>query len=251
MPAQLFQLAACNWDCWYCFVPKELRAGDDYLAKWVSPADLLDLYMLETGAPRVIVLSGGHPGLVPEWVPWTMEELIARGLERKVYLWSDDSLSTEASWNFLSDEHVALMEAYPSYGCVGCFKGFDAASFCFNTGQPAELFDRQFRLMARLLELRVDRYAYVTVTTPTVSSVSDSMSRFVDRLQGLDTNLPLRTVPLKIQVFAPVRENLHGDRARSLELQSVAAEAWLAELRARYSAADLARSICDVALWED
>lgn len=82
-----------------------------------------------------------------------MTELRARGLERHVYLWSDDNLSTDYFWRFLSDADRELVATYPTYGRVCCFKGFNAASFAFNTRAEPALFERQFVLMQRLLTL--------------------------------------------------------------------------------------------------
>ncbi len=62
-----------------------------------------------------------------------MRELIDRGLDDDVYLWSDDNLSNDYFWAFLSVEDRALIRAYKNYGKVCCFKGYDSESFAFNT----------------------------------------------------------------------------------------------------------------------
>jgi uncharacterized Fe-S cluster-containing radical SAM superfamily protein len=195
--AQAFQNATCNWRCWYCYVPFDLLSANRKHSEWLSPAELADLYLDEPDPPWVIDLTGGQPDLVPEWVPWMMTELRSRGLEKTVYLWSDDNLSTDYLWRYLSDAERRMMAEYPNYGRVGCFKGFDATSFSFNTRAELDLFEQQFVLMARLLDLGLDVYAYATFTTPPQPRdyVRDAMRRFIDRLQALDEHLPLRTVP--------------------------------------------------------
>lgn len=247
--AQAFQNAACNWRCWYCFVPFDLLAADPKRAAWLTPAQLLDLYLDQADPPPVIDLTGGQPDLVPEWVPWMMAELRARGLEGRVYVWSDDNLSTDYLWRHVSDADRALMAGYRAYGRVGCFKGFDAASFSFNTRAAPELFDRQFELMDRLLELGLDQYAYATFTGPPQPehAIRDAMARFVDRLQALDENLPLRTVPLEIQLFTPVKRR-RGHHEAALAVQMPAINAWQNELARRYAAEQRARRIADVPL---
>lgn len=80
------------------------------------------------------------------------------------------------------------MAEYPTYGRVACFKGFDAASFAFNTRAAPEAFDTQFELMGRLLALGIVCYAYATFTAPSNKGISSGMARFVDRLQLLDEN---------------------------------------------------------------
>src|SRR3989442_7176324 len=202
--AQVFQLAVCNWRCWYCYVPFTLLDANKTHSALLSPADLVDLYVGQPEPPCVIDLSGGQPDLVPEWVPWMMEELRRHGLTETVYLWSDDNLSNDYFWRYLPEADREAIVSYPHYGRVCCFKGFDRESLSFNTLAEPSLFDQQFELMRRLLCLGIDLYAYVTFTTPAIVNVEQSMRYFVDRLQSLDQNLPLRTVPLKIERFTPM-----------------------------------------------
>jgi hypothetical protein len=196
----------------------------------------------------MIDLTGGQPDLVPEWVPWMMAELKERGLEHQVYLWSDDNLSNDYFWQFLSDADIELIAAYPSYGRVCCFKGFNSESFAFNTRAEPDLFSRQFQLIKRLLELGIDLYAYATFTTPVDSEIAADMARFIDRLQEIDYNLPLRTVPLEIQIFTPVKGRLNDGIQSALKNQYLAIEAWKTELENRYSSIERSQSITDVTL---
>ncbi len=248
LQAQAFQNAACNWRCWYCYVPFNLLAALRDNSGWFSAEELVDMYMAEDDPPRVLDLTGGQPDLIPEWVPWTMQALNDRHLDRRTFLWSDDNLSTDYLWRFLSDSDLALLEAYPNYGRVGCFKGFDAESFAFNTKAAPSLFDRQFEIMDRLLRSGIDTYAYATFTTPSVESraVADAMKTFVDRLQAIDEHLPLRTVPLEIRVFSPVAPRMHELQRIALEGQTLAIEAWNLEVERRYPAQERNMRICDV-----
>jgi uncharacterized Fe-S cluster-containing radical SAM superfamily protein len=248
MRAQVFQLAGCNWRCWYCFVPFGLLSANLKHAAWRTPAQLVEAYLAEADPPPMIDLTGGQPDLAPEWVLWMMQELQQRGLERQVYLWSDDNLSTDYFWRFLSPAQQALIANYPNYGRVCCFKGFDSESFAFNTHSDPALFDRQFVLMQRLLDLGLDLYAYTTFTTPQPLGIADAMSRFVDRLQDLDPNLPLRMVPLEIQVFTPVAARMTPTTVGALQHQWQAIECWQRELEARYTSAARAQAIVDVPL---
>jgi len=246
--AQVFQNAVCNWRCWYCFVPFNLLAANRAHADWLSPTQLVDLYIAQDDPPRAIDLTGGQPDLTPEWVPWMMTELRARGLEQTVYLWSDDNLSNDYFWRFLTDADRDLVASYPTYGRVCCFKGFDGQSFAFNTRAAPALFDRQFDLMGRFLQLGIDLYAYVTFTAPPMVDIPRAVRRFVDRLQSLHHNLPLRTVPLEIEVFSPVRPRLDDPTRSSLDLQRHVILAWREEIERRFSSAERARSIVDVPL---
>jgi uncharacterized Fe-S cluster-containing radical SAM superfamily protein len=248
MQAQVFQVAACNWRCWYCFVDYSLLSADPRHAAFLAVSDLVDLYLEELERPRVIDLSGGNPSLVPEWVPWMMQELQRRGLEKEVYLWSDDNLSNEYFWHYLTKAEIELIRGYPNYGKVCCFKGFDGTSFSYNTGASPDFFDRQFEIMKRLLCLGLDIYCYATFTTPTTESIYERMARFIDRQQELDPYLPLRTVPLEIEIYEPVKSRLKRIPTEAMIGQKMAIEAWTRELNARYSDDDLGRRITDIPL---
>src|SRR5205807_1374509 len=144
--------------CWYCFVPYDLLAANKDRSEWHSAASLIDLYLELPDRPSVIDLTGGQPDLVPEWIPWMLEELRRHDLDRSVYVWSDDNLSNDYFWRYLSDDQQQLVATSRMYGRVGCFKGFDPVSFSFNTKAAPELFDRQFELFARHLRSGVDIY---------------------------------------------------------------------------------------------
>jgi uncharacterized Fe-S cluster-containing radical SAM superfamily protein len=235
--AQAFQNAVCNWRCWYCYVPFDLLAANPKFSAWCTAEQLLSLYQQEPDPPAVIDLTGGQPDLVPEWVAWMMEAIQARGLEKQIYLWSDDNLSTDYFWRFLSTPQQELIATYRNYARVCCFKGFDAESFSFNTQAAPELYERQFVLLERLLATGIDIYAYTTFTSPEVSAIPEKMARFVDRLQRLDENLPLRTIPLEVKVFTPVNHRLDAKKMEALLHQQQAIEAWEYQLQCRYTAA--------------
>lgn len=248
MEAQVFQNAACAWRCWYCFVPYNLLRADTQLSEWLSPDDLVRMYCEVPDAPALIDLSGGSPDLVPEWVPWMMTALKAAGIDRTTYLWSDDNLSTTYLLDEMSQEERDLMASYPNYGRVCCFKGFDSRSFAFNTRAAEADFDRQFEIMQRLLATGLDVYGYVTLTAPDEQNLPEAMARFFDRLQALDPIMPLRTVPLMIAEFNPVKARMNDQRRASLLVQQKAIEAWNAEIERRFSAEQRALDITTVRL---
>jgi len=65
----------------------------------------------------------------------------------------DDNLSNDYFWRFLTPARYRAHCTYPNYGRVGCFKGFNEESFVFNTMAAPSMFDRQFELMGRLVDL--------------------------------------------------------------------------------------------------
>lgn len=232
--AQVFQNAACNWRCWYCFVPFNLLSANQAYSAWLTPSELFQLFLAQPNRPLVLDLSGGQPELAPEWVYWMIEEIENNGLRGQIYLWSDDNLSCDYFWRYLTPTQQEAVTTYPFYGRVACFKGFDEESFAFNTRAEKFWFLRQFELMQRLVRSGMDVFAYATFTTPTASRIADEMPQFVDRLQAIDENLPLRTVPLEIQTFTPVLGRLDSIRLETFDNQRRAVEAWQRELDRRF-----------------
>jgi uncharacterized Fe-S cluster-containing radical SAM superfamily protein len=248
MRTQVFQIAGCNFKCWYCFVPYNLLQADIAYSKPLTARDLIELYQDQPDPPVVIDLSGGQPDIIPEWVPWMMQALRDRELDAKVYLWSDDNLSTDFFWRFLSESDRELAREYKNYSRVCCFKGYDPVSFSFNTRTDEALFSTQFSIFKNLLSFGMDLYAYTTFTTPSCHNVQDLMRKFIDSLQELDRNLPLRTVPLEIIAFTPVKSRLTDETRTALKNQYIAVETWQNELELRFSASERAQNIADIPL---
>lgn len=244
--AQVFQVACCDWRCWYCFVPENLLSRDNKASKWLSPSEIMDLYLQEENKAPVIDLSGGSPNLVPEWIPWMMKEIKLRGLQDEIYLWSDDNLSNDLFWTCLTEEEIELVCNYKMYGRVCCFKGYDDISFSFNSGAKEQLFTNQFDIMKRYLSTGMELYAYATFTTPTIHNIEHKMRTFIDKLQTLHENLPLRTIPLLIQAFTPVRPRLTPIREEALKNQWVAIDLWMEELEKRFGCRIRETNIADI-----
>jgi uncharacterized Fe-S cluster-containing radical SAM superfamily protein len=224
--AQVFQFAACSWRCWYCFVPYSLLDANRNHASLLSAAELVDLWLAEENRPSMIDLTGGAPELVPEWILWMMQELQRRDLQEQTYLWSDDSLSNDLFWTCLKDSEREFISQYRNYGRVCCLKGFDEHSFSFNTNAHPDQFDQQFERLRQLYQAGLDLYLYVTFTTDDVTGVSSRVSRFADRLQAIDENLPLRLVPLRVDAFTPTTARLNHSRMLAMRLQEEVVGAW-------------------------
>lgn len=244
--AQVFQNAACNWRCWYCYVDFDRLSANRRVSEYFTADQLISLFLEEPDRPEVIDLSGGQPDLVPEWILWTMQALYRNGLAGKVFLWSDDNLSNRYHWNFLSAADRQFIARYPRYARVGCFKGFDPDSFSFNTRATPELFDEQFGIFASLLAEGYDMYAYVTLTSTPHPAVATQIKSFVDRLQGIHPLLPLRTVPLKVMAFTPTKGRMSPTHTDALAFQHAAHKAWVDELEARFAPADRALPITEI-----
>jgi hypothetical protein len=107
---------------------------------------------------------------------------------------------------------------------------------------------QQLSLFRRYIELGIDLYAYATFTTPNTSNIKEDMSRFVDDLQRIRVNLPLRVVPLEIQNFAPMKSRVREEQKRAMQNQWSAIGCWQSELERRFSESERTQRISDVLL---
>ncbi len=246
MRAQVFQNAVCNWRCWYCFVDPSLLNGDSKFASFMTCDEMLDLYLQEENPANIIDLSGGHPDLTPEWIPWMMEALKSRGLEEKVFLWSDDNLSVDYLWKYLSDDQIVMMSSYPKYSRVCCFKGIDEKSFSLNTKADPKYFSNQFDLFKRLLGIKIDLYGYITLTAASDTNFKLIIPNFFDRIQEIAELFPLRIVPLKILEFSPVSSRMNREYVDMMKGQYIAIQIWKDELRKRFTQEQLSLPITEV-----
>lgn len=226
LEAVAYQNAGCNWRCWYCFVPFEdltARRGDMVLVS--EMVDGVEA-MRNPDRPMMVDLTGGQPDLVPEWPVWFLEELDNRGID-DVYVWSDDNLSIDYFWRYLTPEQIAFLGQHRMYGRVGCLKGYDGRSFAFNTKARSELFERQLDLIARFVkQTSVDLYLYATFTTPTTEGIGPAMRTLARRLGDISPSLLQRLVPLKVAEWGPVTARLDDERRTAVRNQFAALEAW-------------------------
>lgn len=233
--AEVFQNAICNLRCWYCYVDRRLITANPEHSNMLSVQEMLDYYLLGKNRPPMIDLSGGQPDLVPEWILWFADIVHNRKIDKEIYLWSDDNLSTDFLWRFLSKAEVSRLASYKNYGRVGCFKGFDQNSFAFNTGAPPDYFKAQFSLMRRLIVSGFDVYGYVTLTSDQDKNLDSQITDFVDRLQSeIHPMFPLRTIPQRILEFTPTKGRISVKQQKALEIQDEAVYLWQKELERRF-----------------
>jgi uncharacterized Fe-S cluster-containing radical SAM superfamily protein len=225
-------------------VDYKLLSADAKYSRFKSVDELLDLYEAENDPCNVIDLSGGQPDLVPEWSLWMADAIKARGLDKNIYLWSDDNLSNDYLWKYLSVTEIKRLAKYKNYGRVGCFKGFDEDSFSFNTRANPSLWKNQFKVMKRLVETGLDMYGYVTLTSNNDFAISEKVSEFITRLQSeIHPLFPLRVSPLQIIEFTPTKHRMSEDHYKSLKIQEEAVSAWNNELGKRFSCSEREKKV--------
>ena len=241
---QLFQNSICSWRCWYCFVDDKLLSANKKFAEFKSAEEILELYLREKFKAPIIDLSGGQPDLVPEWTLWFYKELNKKGLNEKVYLWSDDNLSNDYLWRYLSKEQIKELSKAKNYGRVGCLKGFDEYSFSFNTHADRKLFSEQFKLLRKLIEAGFDIYGYVTLTTDLDKNIPIKVSDFIDKIQeSVHPIFPLRTIPLKVIEFTPTKNRMNENYKSALEIQKEVLSIWMEEINKRFDKITLKKFI--------
>ncbi len=246
--AQVFQNSICNWRCWYCFVDFKLLCGDSKRASFLTCNEMVDMYIDQLNPPPMLDLTGGQPDLTPEWVPWMMETLRERGLDDKVYLWSDDNLSNDYLWEYLSNDQIDLISSYKMYSRVCCFKGIDESSFSLNTKADPKLFENQFELCRKLFDLNLDLYFYITLTATTDTDFLKSIPEFFDSAQSIHEFLPLRILPLRIFKYSTIKPRITNILENMLEGQDMALKVWMSELRKRFSTKQLKQPITEISL---
>ena len=231
--AQLIQIAGCGMRCWYCFVPYRMLSGVEAISTWITAADLVDLYEAEEDRPPIIVLSGGSPDIAPEWVAWVLAELDARGLGDRTFLWSDDNLSSFAMLEPGFRPHLDLLRRSGNYGKVVCLKGFDEASFTFNTQVTPDGFERQLAILDGYFDLGLNLYGYITLTSEGLDGAADGIRRLMDRIQAGSGDFLGRLLPLRVTKYGPMVSRLDPSRSASLRHQDQVLEFWLEELGRR------------------
>jgi uncharacterized Fe-S cluster-containing radical SAM superfamily protein len=246
--AQVFQSSICNWRCWYCFVDYNLLSGNSKYAAFFTCDEMIDLYLAEDNPPPMFDLTGGQPDLTPEWVPWMMESLINKNLSEKVFLWSDDNLSNDYLWRYLTDDQINLISSYKMYSRVCCFKGIDEDSFTLNTKADPKLFSNQFELCKRLLDIKLDLYCYITLTATTDTNFEKIIPELLDKAQEINELLPLRILPLRIFKYSAITSRLNDRFENMLDGQHMALAVWKKELNQRYSPEQLALPITEINL---
>ena len=78
-------------------------------------------------------------------------------------------------------------------------------------------------------------------------------SRIDNRQSGpasglIDPNLPLRTIPLEVQVFTPTAGRLRPEHLVAMEIQKQAVAEWTHQMERRFASAERERPICDIQL---
>jgi uncharacterized Fe-S cluster-containing radical SAM superfamily protein len=263
------QVGRCNLDCYFCFVPEEIRSGR---GRYFSAAEVLGMFEAARGPSGrgVLRISGGEPFLAPDFIAELGGEVANYNGERPgdpCYLWVDTNLLGRG----YAETVFRLHEAGVPFGICGCFKGFDDRDFKFNTGLPESRLGEQFENAREILDAlrgeaggliadgaveRGDLFFYVPEITQTTAGshppwrvemfAEDAVTSFQRRMrEEIHELAPLRTTVLSIKEYdvnsERVRRKWRGpiDRAAapvpfSRFPPGLTRWAWLEEINAHY-----------------
>lgn len=226
MTAQVFQLAACAWRCWYCYVPYASLRAAPATSAWRTADALVDLYLNLDERSPVLDLSGGSPDLAPEWIAWTLEAVEQRGASPTTFVWSDDNLSSDRLLDREGRRTLEAIARYPNYGRACCLKGFDAPSFAYNTRAHPDGFEQQLAILEGYARSEMDLYLYLPLVGPPNAPARAQVEAILERLAAIRVDLPMRTVPLFIGRFGVMAGRVDADRERALDRQWELLEHW-------------------------
>ena len=247
------QLAGCDLDCNYCYVPKETNTADPKLGRYFSAKEIISSFLSAkqgSEAPmNVIRISGGNPTIVPEIIIDIYNEI--KNQDLNVYLWIDSNLSTPKYLEKVGDRLKNILDQ-KNIGVVGCFKGTCKEDFSMITGAEPEYYKKQFETAKWFLEQKTDFYVYLPALVYG-NNIEEKLSMFIEKLKKLNKNLPLRTEVLGIIDYPAAKLNFEraGKVGRSLPKtdQRIVFDLWHNKVLPKfYSQEDLNKYCCEMSL---
>ena len=246
------QVSGCDFDCNYCYVPKQINVANPELGRYFSVKEIISFFLSAKQKSKepmnVIRISGGNPTIVPEIIVDVYNEIKNQNLD--VYLWIDSNLSTVKYLEALKDNLKDIFNQ-KNVGVVGCFKGICKEDFSLLTGAEPEYYQRQFETAKWFLQHRTDFYVYLPALVYK-NNIEEKLSIFVEKLKELDKNLPLRVEVLEIIDYPGAKLNF--ERAEKLGRplpktdQRTVFDLWYNRILPKfYSKEDLNKYCCEIA----
>lgn len=247
------QLAGCDYDCNYCYVPKELNVANPRAGNYFSAGEIIDRFLFAKNNSlepmNVVRISGGNPGLAPEIIIDILDELKKRKLN--IYIWIDSNLSTPVYMKNLGESFKNILRQ-KNVGVVGCFKGVAEEDFSLITGVKGDNYIMQFDTAKWFIEAGADFYVYV----PALVYGNDTEKKiraFIEKLRVIDKNLPLRVEILEIIDYPWAKLNFERSekigRGLPKEDQRIFLDMWYNKLLPEfYSQEELSKYCCQISL---
>ena len=247
------QLSGCDFDCNYCYVPKQINIANPELGKYFSAKEIVSHFLSAKENSKepmnVIRISGGNPTIIPEIIVDVYNEIKKQNLD--VYLWIDSNLSTP-KYLEKSKEKLKNILNQKNVGVVGCFKGVCKEDFSLLTGAESEYYQKQFETAKWFLERGTDFYVYLPALVYK-NNIEEKLTIFVERLREIDKNLLLRVEVLEIIDYPGAKLNF--ERAKKLGRplpetdQKIVFDLWYNKILPKfYSQEDLNKYCCEISL---
>ena len=248
------QIAGCDFDCNYCYVPKKINAASPEFGKYFSAKEIIDYFLSareKSKEPmKVIRISGGNPTIVPEIIVDIYSEIKSQNLD--VYLWIDSNLSTQKYLENLKGDFKNII-SQKNVGLVGCFKGFCEEDFEKISGVESKFYDRQFETAKWFLDNKTDFYVYVPALVYKEERVEEKLRRFVEKQKSLNEKLPLRTEILPVIDYPGAVLNYKRAEKLGRPLpetnQRIVFNAWYKLLSQFYPKEELEKYCCQISLF--
>lgn len=247
------QVSGCDFDCNYCYVPRDINIANPDLGKYFSGKEIVANFIKtreESKEPlNVIRVTGGNPTIIPEIIIDVYREIKSQKLD--IYLWIDSNLSTAEFLTKAGKELIDLLHE-KNVGVVGCFKGVCAENFSILTGSSSEYYDLQFETAKWFIDNDTDFYVYLPALIYG-ENVEDKLNIFIEKLRAIDFNLPLRVEILEIIDYPGSKLNQERTRRvrRPLPIndQRIVFDLWYNKLLPRfYSKEELDKYCSEVSL---
>jgi len=243
----VIQVAGCNYSCNYCYVPPETNACNLNFAKYFSVKEMVDYFLnarREFDEPiNVIRITGGEATIIPEIIIDIYSEM--EKIE-ETYLWIDTNLSTTKYLEKAESDLKDIMQK-KNVGVVGCFKGVSKEDFSLLTGVEPKFYDSQFEIAKLFLKWKTDFYVYLPALIYG-NNIEQKIKDFIERLQELNKNLPLRVEMLVIKKYpAAIRNmeiNAKSGRAMPTNDQRIVFDLWYNKLLPKFYSKEMLNKFC-------
>ena len=250
-----FQVAGCNFDCNYCFVPPQLKSGDVKFGKYFSAKEIVDHFLRikkerENEDWNILRITGGEALTITPEIIFNIQ----KELERKspqTYLWIETNLSCS---KYIKKFERELKEVFKkNVGIVGCFKGVNEKDFSILTGVESRFYENQFETARLLIDLGADIYFYFPALIYE-DNIEEKIENFIKKLRKINKNLPLRTEIISIIEDYPaskinIKEKEKEGRPLPKTDQRIVFDLWYNKMLPKfYSKEDLEKYCCEIKL---
>ena len=217
----------CFNDCWHCYLPKVLyteASNIDNRYIFLSAQDIIDKFEdqrqedLKKGKfSNVLRITGGEPFLLPELILECLQQLQKKGLDEKVFLWTETNLEPfigNPGKAFVDkSENRAILEMiskFKNFAVHPCFHGLSSEETNDITGKMFSIhLADQISGLKRLLDFGIDIY-------PTIGSNvcnPNNLPAFFELIRALHHDLPLRFALVEYNLaYPPIGQRIEDNK---------------------------------------